>query len=71
MARKAKGRGRKKACKAVGAKVKVGGKTFTVKGYKKTKTAATAAAKKHRGGGKGKQARVAKTSCGWRVVTRG
>lgn len=61
----------KKACAAVGATVTLAGQRFKVKQYSKTKTAAKKVADSHRAKGKGKLARVTKTTCGWRVVTKG
>lgn len=58
-------------CPKKGARVKIGGKYYTVKGYSKTKTGAKKDADAHRAKGKKKYARVRKTSCGHQVLVRG
>ena len=60
-----------KKCLTKGSKRKIGGKTFTTKQVSKTKALAQKAAKAHRAGGKGKNARVVKTCGGYAVLTRG
>ncbi len=62
---------KKSSCPAKGARVKIGGKFYTVKGYSKTKTAAKKQADAHRSKGKNKLARVRKTSCGHQILVRG
>jgi|GEM_PF-3819895 len=59
------------SCPKKGARVKIGGKFYTVKGYSKTKTGAKKDAAAHRAKGKKKFARVRKTTCGHQVLVRG
>lgn len=61
----------KSKCAKKGSRVKIGDKNFTIKNYYDKKTDAKTAASKHRKGGKNKNARVQKTTCGYRLVTRG
>lgn len=69
------GRTSKNSCKAVGSRRTVGGKSFKIKSYSKTKTAAKKAAENHRKKGAKKLARVVEVTCGgkkmYQVLTRG
>ncbi len=58
-------------CPKKGARKKISGEFFTVKCYFKSKSAGKKAAESHRGKGKGKKARLVKTTCGWQLCTKG